>query len=210
MKHKLLNHFLCLAFVVFAATATAADKVRYRSSPPGMMKIDGTSTIHDWSATTKLIGGSFLCDSSVSLADTKKLKPGKFDGTVSAIMPANSFSCSSGSKMDEVMRKAMNADKHKLISYKSTELTVKSVNADGSVVLGSKGTLTVSGVAKPISMDVIMTASDGGKKVAFAGKTSVKMTDHGIKPPAPSVGLGLIKTGDEVTLTFEWKTVRAD
>ena len=206
MKHIL--RILSLALVVSALTTNAADRVRYRSSPPSMMKIDGTSTIHDWSATTKLIGGSFLCGES--LADPKALKPGKFDGTVSAIIPASSFSCSSGSAMDKVMREAMGADKHKLILYKSTELTVKGVNADGSVTLGSKGSLTVSGVTKPISMDVNMTATDGGKKASFKGKVVVKMTNHGIKPPAPSVGLGLIKTGDEVTLSFEWKTVRAD
>ena len=206
MKH--IHKLLCLALVASARTATAADKVRYRSSPPGMMKIEGTSTIHDWHATTKLIGGSFL--TSESLNDTKALKPGKFDGIVSAIIPASSFSCSSGSAMDKVMRDAMRADKNKLILYKSTELTVKSVNADGSVTLGSKGTLTVSGVTKPINMDVAMTATDAGKKVTFKGKTAVKMTDYGIKPPAPSVGLGLIKTGDEVKLTFEWKTVKAD
>ena len=206
MKH--IYKLLCLALVASALTATAADKVRYRSSPPGMMKIEGTSTIHDWHATTKLIGGSFL--TSESLNDPKALKPGKFDGIVSAIIPASSFSCSSGSAMDKVMRDAMRADKNKLILYKSTELTVKSVNADGSVTLGSKGTLTVSGVTKPINMDVAMTATDAGKKVTFKGKTAVKMTDYGIKPPAPSVGLGLIKTGDEVKLTFEWKTVKAD
>ena len=206
MKHIL--RILSLALVATALSASAADKVRYRSSPPGLMKIAGTSTIHDWTATTKLIGGSFLCGES--LADPKALKPGKFDGVVSAIIPTSSFSCSSGSAMDKVMRKAMAADKHKLILYKSSELTVKSVNADGSVTLGSKGTLTVSGVTKPINMDVTMTATDGGKKVSFKGATAVKMTAHGIKPPAPSVGLGLIKTGDDVKLTVEWKTVKAD
>jgi hypothetical protein len=36
------------------------------------------------------------------------------------------------------------------------------------------------------------------------------MTDFGMKPPAPSVGLGLIKTADEVKLTFEWVTVRKE
>ena len=55
-----------------------------------------------------------------------------------------------------------------------------------------------------------MVVADGGKRVTFSGSTKVKMTDFGIKPPAPSIGLGLIKTGDDVTLSFEWKTVRRD
>jgi hypothetical protein len=33
------------------------------------------------------------------------------------------------------------------------------------------------------------------------------MTDFKIEPPAPAIGLGLIKTGDDVKLSFEWLTV---
>jgi hypothetical protein len=33
------------------------------------------------------------------------------------------------------------------------------------------------------------------------------MTDFGIKPPAPEIlGLSVIKTGDDLKLTFEWVT----
>jgi hypothetical protein len=36
------------------------------------------------------------------------------------------------------------------------------------------------------------------------------MTEFGIKPPAPAIGLGLIKTGDDVKITFEWMTARKE
>jgi hypothetical protein len=46
-------------------------------------------------------------------------------------------------------------------------------------------------------------------RLKFAGKVDVKMTDFGIEPPAPSIaGVGLLKTGDEVKLTFEWIAVK--
>jgi hypothetical protein len=41
-------------------------------------------------------------------------------------------------------------------------------------------------------------------KVKFAGGVTVKMTNFKIEPPAPSVALGLIKTGDDIKLFFEW------
>ena len=41
-------------------------------------------------------------------------------------------------------------------------------------------------------------------RVTFNGSTAVKMTDFKITPPAPTAAVGLIKTGDEVKLTFEW------
>ncbi|HAD22127.1 MAG TPA: hypothetical protein DCF87_08460, partial [Opitutae bacterium] len=68
----------------------------------------------------------------------------------------------------------------------------------------TKGELTVSGVKKEISMPVNISPTDKGLKVA--GKVIIKMSDHGIKAPAPKIALGLITTGDEVSLSFEWFT----
>jgi hypothetical protein len=51
-----------------------------------------------------------------------------------------------------------------------------------------------------------VTITRDGDKLKITGTTALKMTDHAIKPPAPAVGLGLIKTGDEVKISFEWVT----
>ena len=53
---------------------------------------------------------------------------------------------------------------------------------------------------KPVNIS----PTDKGLKVA--GKVIIKMSDHGIKAPAPKIALGLITTGDEVSLSFEWFT----
>jgi hypothetical protein len=65
--------------------------------------------------------------------------------------------------------------------------------------------LKISGVTRPLAMVVLMERLDG-QNVKFTGETSVKMTDFDIKPPAPTIGLGLLKTGDDVTITFTWIT----
>jgi len=63
--------------------------------------------------------------------------------------------------------------------------------------------LLLAGVRQNTSMPVVITkVSETQLKVL--GKTVVKMTDHGIIPPAPKIALGLIKVGNEVTVTFEW------
>jgi len=69
------------------------------------------------------------------------------------------------------------------------------------------GTLTVHGVAKPNTMPVTIERI-ADRKLKVTGTTSVKMTDHGIKPPSPPLIGGLIKTGDEVKITFEWVTTK--
>jgi polyisoprenoid-binding protein YceI len=71
----------------------------------------------------------------------------------------------------------------------------------------TKGELTVAGVTKPIDMVVTLTPMEGNKLKA-TGSKELKMTDFGMKPPAPTLGLGLIKTADEVTVSFEWMTAK--
>ena len=43
-------------------------------------------------------------------------------------------------------------------------------------------------------------------KLRFKGVANLKMTDFGIKPPSPSLALGLIKTADNIKVTIEWVT----
>ena len=192
-----------------ALTATlqlhAADAASYISQPGSKMRIEGTSTIHDWHAESKLIGGRFECPADFPVTEPAKAKVGKVDFSAATMIMANSFSCSSGSAMDKVMRGAMKADQHRFIRYTLKEATVKEAKAD-SVLLSTKGDLSVSGITKSVSMDVTMKPA-GADKLTFSGTTKVKMTDFGIQPPSPAVSLGLIKTADDVTLKFEWKTV---
>jgi polyisoprenoid-binding protein YceI len=69
----------------------------------------------------------------------------------------------------------------------------------------SKGELAVAGVTNKVAFPVTMTRVDKNK-MKTTGATSVKMTSFGIQPPAPKVALGLISTGDDVKITFEWNT----
>lgn len=202
--------YLVTAILGGSLAANGADLVRYMAQPGGAkMRMDGTSTIHDWHAETKLIGGYVQIDSAFPADDLSQAEVGKLNAKVLTVIMTSSFATSSGSAMDKVMRAAMNADKHRTIRYALKEISIKSKNSDGSLVLDTKGDLSVSGVTKPLAMDVTMKSPEKGK-LAFSGKTKVKMTDFGIKPPAPSIGLGLIKTADDVTLSFEWTTRRKD
>jgi hypothetical protein len=44
-------------------------------------------------------------------------------------------------------------------------------------------------------------------KLKATGEITLKMTDFGIQPPSPKLALGLIKTGDDVKISFEWLSV---
>jgi len=74
---------------------------------------------------------------------------------------------------------------------------------DAPYVFEAKGDLAVAGVTKNITMPLNVTPL-GEKKIKITGTTTVKMSDFKIEPPAPKLALGMIKTGDDVKLIFEW------
>jgi polyisoprenoid-binding protein YceI len=196
--------FALLAAHVIVASA-GAQTVRYTATPGSKLKMDGTSTVHDWTVESSLIGGSLEWDAAFDAAP----KPGKVNAQVQSMILVRSLK-SGKSAMDAVMQEAMNAEKHPKIEYKLTELTLKEApkNPTDPMNFDSKGELTVSGVTKPLTMPVTITRLEGGK-LKVTGSAAIKMTDHGIKPPAPAIGLGLIKTGDEVKISFDWVTKKA-
>jgi polyisoprenoid-binding protein YceI len=104
----------------------------------------------------------------------------------------------------------MNFNQHKTITYKLTALTLKTdpPGPNGPAEYNSKGDLTVSGVTKPIEMPVTIERIEGGK-LKIKGGIPLKMTDFQIKPPAPTLAMGLIKTGDDVKISFEWILAKA-
>jgi polyisoprenoid-binding protein YceI len=108
--------------------------------------------------------------------------------------------------MDAVMWDALKQVEFPDIRYKLVSMVAKGdAPAGGPVEFDTQGTLTVAGVTRTNSMVVTMVPMEGDK-LKFSGNTAVKMTDFGIKPPAPEIALGLIKTGDEVKIGFEWLT----
>jgi len=133
-----------------------------------------------------------------ALTDANAAKP-----KVEVFMPVRSFK-SYAKKMDEVMQEHMNETKYKRIEYKLTELKPKSAaGSTGALQFEAIGVLTVAGTNKSIAMPVTIEKKDGKMKVS--GKAALKMTDFGVKPPAPTIlGVPTIKTGDDITIAFEW------
>ena len=192
---------LSLALVVAAAVAAqAAETVKYVAQPGSQVKIDGTSNIHDWTVTGRIISGSMEVSPEFE-KDLKTLTPApKVDVTI----PVRTLK-SNNAKMDEVMQEHMNMKAHRNIEYQLTGMTLKSEpkgpNGPGEYV--STGNLTIAGSKKAIEMPVTIERMDGGK-LKVKGSIPIKMTDYGIKPPSPALAMGLIKTGDEVQVAVEW------
>ena len=138
--------------------------VRYESQPGSKMRMDGTSTIHDWHAESQLIGGFLELDAALIEAP-EKAKPGKVAAQAETFVAVRSLKCSSGKAMDAVMQEAMKEKENPRIGFKLAELTFKEAKG-AQLQFEAKGNLTVSGVTKEITFPVgkagtrTMTAED--------------------------------------------------
>ena len=179
------------------------NAVRYEAQPTGSeIRIAGTSTIHDWTVTNKIVGGFIEADPNFPAS---AVQPSANASTpkVEVFILVRAFK-SYNKKMDEIMLEHLNSSQFQRIEYRLLALTPKAgAAADGAVAFDATGALTVSGVTRTNVMPVILQRLDQ-TKLKVTGSTPLKMTDFGVKPPAPALALGLIKTGDDVTITFEW------
>jgi polyisoprenoid-binding protein YceI len=194
---------LPLVLFFLATPMRAADNwVKYESQPGSKMKLEGTSTIHDWTVESSIIAGTMELETATD-ADLKSLK---VKPKVEVTIPVRSLKSGKGA-MDAVMQDAMKMKQYPKIEYRLLAMTPKGENGS-SYQYDAKGALTVSGVTKTNTMVVTLERLDK-TKIKVTGTTRVKMTDHGISPPSPTIGLGLIKTSEDVKITFEWLTAQS-
>ena len=187
------------------STRAAEDWVRYTAQPAGsQVRVDGTSTIHDWSVESRLIGGYVEFDPAFNLDHPA---PGKVNARVAVLIPVRQLK-SDKTAMDTVMYESMKEKDHRKIDYRLIEMTLKEPpkSPDAPLLFDTKGELVVAGVSNVIQMPVTVTRVEKDK-LKFTGSTAVKMTSFGIQPPTK---LGLFSTGDEVKLSFEWVTAKKE
>lgn len=204
-----------LAIVLFASLSllivSAADVIRYNAKPGSKVSISGTSTIHDWTMDGQIIGGFMEFPEGIEFDQSKSALTGATGDTINArveaTIPIRSIT-SGHDGMDEVMQQAMNEKAHPKIQYHLTEMKLKTPHAAATPFeFDTKGELVINGATNVIAMPVTIEGVDKAK-LKVVGKIPLKMRDYKIKPPAPDIGLGLIKTGDGVTISIEWLLAR--
>src|SRR5262245_36252713 len=136
----------CAALLALAVSAPAAEAVRYDAQPGSKIKVDGTSTIHEWTVEVGAVGGFMEVDPAAE-EDLQKLAGSP---KVEVIIPVRQMK--SGKKaMDNVMYEHMNQTQNPQIKYKVLELTAKGGSAT-EAKFDAKGALTVAGVTRTNTM----------------------------------------------------------
>jgi polyisoprenoid-binding protein YceI len=162
------------------------------------VSIKGTSTLHDWEMKSVNKG---TCEVVFSLDAADKITAiSELQFTIAA------ESIKSGhSVMDKNAYKAMNTDKYKNISFvlSSAAITPSVTNVYQVKVTGN---LTISGVTKKTELAGTAKYNPTDKSFVLFGSKTFKMSEYGVKPP--TVMMGTIKTGDQITVSFATKVIR--
>nr|WP_199162062.1 YceI family protein [Elizabethkingia sp. ASV34] len=151
-----------------------AQKISHQSS---IIRIDGTSSLHKWNMTS---------NQSVFYGDVNgnKIESIKF------VMKATSLK-SKDSSLNKNAYKALMVEK-----YPDIVFTAESLPTNGNKSV--QGNITIGNVTKAIIVPVSVTRSSNS--YIIKGIAKMKMTTFRIKPP--SVMMGVIKSGDEISISI--------
>ncbi|MEZ4775589.1 MAG: YceI family protein [Bacteroidia bacterium] len=179
---------ITLLLIGFLMQTTFAQTT-FKASENSEVKINGTSTLHDWHANvkeTKADGVFVVADNGLTALTSLKVS-----------MKVESID--TGEKMmDRNTYKALKSESNPYITYKLKE--VKTITpTSGGYSLNTVGTLTIAGVTKTVNMLVkAKTNADGS--LTFTGSHKLDMIEYQIEPPVAV--FGTIKTGKDVTIEF--------
>jgi polyisoprenoid-binding protein YceI len=182
---KTTTILLTLTLAAFAASAE-----RFAGTNGSVVKVEGTSSLHNWTIESTTIKGEISAPT-----------PDNWNAPAKAIVtiPVTSIK-SKHARMDKLMADALKAKAHPQIRYEMMQATPSSVTAS-AFVLETHGKLTIAGTTKDIAFNVRGSRNPDGS-YTLVGEAPIKMTSFGIKPPTAM--MNTIKTGDDVTVTFRW------
>lgn len=162
----------------------------YTINDLAIIKIEGTSTMHDWEMKTSKVTGKagFILDGN----EIKGIK------SLNVTIPSESLKSGKGA-MDKNAYKALKTDDFKEIAFALTN--VSKIEKSGSRFdLTCEGRLTIVGTTKDVQLTVTVVPKGNGD-IQCTGETAIKMTDYKVDPP--SFMFGSVKTGDQLEMTFD-------
>jgi YceI-like domain. len=198
---------LALSLAAFAPASSHGATTRLDARSGSKMRLEGTSTIHDWQVESPLILGYIEVGPNFPLEPGQTVTPGKVEAKGEAIIVVQSLRSLEkdgkpyDAKMDDKMYHMMSYTNYPKIVFRINELVLKDApKSKGEPYLyDSKGELAIAGATNTISMPVKVEPLDGGR-VKISGSISLKMSDYKIEP----ANILVAKTGDDVKVIFVW------
>ena len=196
MKKLSIKKITLLLAVNFFICSTTIAQTSYESHSMDI-SLKGTSTLHDWEmkAATGTSEAEFTIGGDGKITSLSKL---------SFTLPAVNLK-SGRTAMDKNTYKALKTRANPNISFVLTSATV-TAEGNNNYLLNCNGRLTIAGSTK--ATDLVATAryNPSDKSFTVTGVKKMKMTDYDVKPP--TVMLGTIKTGNDISIAYNLKFTR--
>ncbi|HMR55815.1 MAG TPA: YceI family protein [Cyclobacteriaceae bacterium] len=185
MKTIIKKTSLMALFVMVILHTSVWAQQNYKVTGTPAITIAGTSTMHDWTMTSKQVTAQAQLETDASGQLIKV-------NSLLVTIPAESLKSGKGA-MDKNAYNALKTDKNKDIRFQFTSATINGAN------IVAQGTLAIAGSSKPTELTV--TGKSVANGIRFEGSKKLKMTEYNVEPP--SFMFGSVKTGDEITITFD-------
>lgn len=175
---------LCSILFLFAGGLVHSQS-SYSLADNSTLEVSGTSTLHDWVMTSDEASGQARMTISQN----------KIESIQSLNVRLKAESLKSGkSRMDNNAYSTLKTDDNPFITFRMTEvqqITDKFVLA--------KGTLTIAGNSETVTLRVDYKLNQNS--VNFKGSHDITFTEYGME--SPTAMLGTIRTGEDLTLSFD-------
>lgn len=195
MKKITIKKIALLVFT-FCIYGAAMAQTSYESHSMDI-SLKGTSTLHDWEmkAATGISEAEFTVGADDKISSLTKL---------SFTLPAKNLK-SGHTAMDKNTYKALKTVDNPNIIFVLTSATVNS-KGDNNYLLNCVGTMSIAGTTKQTDLVATAVYNPADKSFTVTGVKKMKMTDYNVKPP--TVMLGTIKTGNDISIAYNLRFTR--
>ena len=188
---------------------------RFIGRPGSKVRIEGTANIihPTWQVESPIIGGFLEVGPGFPLEPGQTLEPGPVQAQAEAFISVRSLKSIEkdgrpySDRMDEIMYERLREQQNKQIRYHLVEMSLTGTTNRNEVLqyeFESRGELVVAGITNEIAMPVFV-QSLGNGNLKISGST---WPQNDILPDCHPLRLNLvvghIKTGDDVSIHFEW------
>jgi polyisoprenoid-binding protein YceI len=158
------------------------------------IRLNGTSNLHDWEM--KAVSGSsdatFVVNSTGQVTSLTSLK---------FSLPASNLK-SGHSAMDKNTYKALNTDKNPTISFVLTSSSITPTGGN-NYQLKCVGNLSIAGTVRHTDLVATGKYNPADKSFTVTGVKKMKMTEYKVDPPKAL--MGTIRTGDDISISYNLK-----
>jgi polyisoprenoid-binding protein YceI len=185
----------------------SAAAIHFVSSAGSSLILKGDSTLHKYECKTQRATAAGKLELSAKQPTITEMRTALFEGKMTqwiVRVPVKTLK-SERDGLDENLQKALKADKYPDIVFTMSSYETYSAGADSRLSVTAKGTLTVAGKSRVVSIPAIINLADGS--FILSGEKSLLMSDYGVV--APVLFMGTVKTDDKVVIHFKMHMVQS-